>query len=968
MSGSENVQENSVRKTLERKTLSGMGQPAQLTFGPDGNLYVASRADDAVHRYNGTTGAYIDTFVTSGSGGINGNVGLAFGPDGNLYVSARSSNNVLRYNGTSGAFIDVFVTTGSGGLSGPGFITFVASQQVRVNGVPTNIALSNSAVNENVNTTGGFSVGSLTSTDPDNYESFTYSVVGGTDSANFSIGGGSSDQLFIDDGVLDFESQSSYEVIVRTTDSNGGKFDKTFTITINDLNDAPTATNLSDSDTYIEDIALNLTNIVISDVDSANVTATLTLSDVAAGSLSTATSGVVTSTYSAMTGVWTASGALADVNTLLAGATFTPTLNYNSNFTIATSVDDGMAAAITGTKTIIIGVAPSPADVTSPTLVNNTGSTIAEGGTDTLTNTELRYNDSEQPASSVIYTVTGGLANGQLELTTDAGVSITSFTQAQIDAGQVVYVHNGSNTTSDNFNFTVNDGQGNTLTGQSFALTITVENDTPTTTGIDDIAVSEDEAPTGIDLFAAFDDTEDTDAQLSYAVVDNTNPGLLDSAVIDATAGTMTLAYAPDASGVGNITVRATDSSGAFIETTFTVTVAATNDAPTLTTNTGLISDIAAMTTIDATYLETRDVDNSAEQLTYTVTSIPGNGVLTLNGTALGVGDTFTQDDIDNNRFAYQNDGNQSISDGFSFIVSDSAAGSISSTVFTITFNTINDTNIVSNSDNEVPIDALVILPETTELVGEFDQIFVDPILDELSEEALVGVAQTDSELIDNAEKPTNEESLNSVESAVEASPAIDQLLNDDTSNLGSGDSINFAQTSVARDDRSSAVPFSNGQRRTVYNSLNTRQSDGKINTKSQPLVTNNLTTLQTTPTDGIQQNTVTDQPTILSPKMARELDSFAQKFNLAAESGVRIETLTVGTVAGLSSVLSVGYVVWAIRGGSLVASMLSALPVWRFADPLPVLEYSSKASNQKRQDENHDDDEDEQKLGAIFD
>ncbi len=68
---------------------------------------------------------------------------------------------------------------------------------------------------------------------------------------------------------------------------------------------------------------------------------TLTLSDVAAGTLSTATSNLVTSTF--VGGVWTASGAIADVNSLLAGVTFTPTLNYNSNFSIATSVDDGVA-------------------------------------------------------------------------------------------------------------------------------------------------------------------------------------------------------------------------------------------------------------------------------------------------------------------------------------------------------------------------------------------------------------------------------------------------------------------------------------------------------------------------------------------------------------------------------------------------------------------------------------------------
>ena len=123
---------------------------------------------------------------------------------------------------------------------------------------------------------------------------------------------------------------------------------KSFTGTA--VNDAPTATNLSAAEAYTEDTSKNLTDIVVSDVDSATVTATLTLSNTAAGSLSTATSGAVTSTYVVGTGVWSASGAIADVNALLAGVTFNPTLNFNSNFTLATSVSDGVAAAITGSK------------------------------------------------------------------------------------------------------------------------------------------------------------------------------------------------------------------------------------------------------------------------------------------------------------------------------------------------------------------------------------------------------------------------------------------------------------------------------------------------------------------------------------------------------------------------------------------------------------------------------------------
>src|SRR2546423_2188664 len=123
-------------------------------------------------------------------------------------------------------------------------------------------------------------------------------------------------------------------------------FNDTSTTDISTLSLPDALPILSAAETYTEDTVLNLIDIVASDVDSANVTATLTLSNVAAGSLTTATSGAVTSTYSVGTGVWTASGAIADVNALLTGVTFNPAANFNGNFSVAISIDDGVAPAI----------------------------------------------------------------------------------------------------------------------------------------------------------------------------------------------------------------------------------------------------------------------------------------------------------------------------------------------------------------------------------------------------------------------------------------------------------------------------------------------------------------------------------------------------------------------------------------------------------------------------------------------
>lgn len=57
-------------------------------------------------------------------------------------------------------------------------------------------------------------------------------------------------------------------------------------------------------------------------------------------------------------------------------------------------------------------------------------------------------------------------------------------------------------------------------------------------------------------------------------------------------------------------------------------------------------------------------------------------------------------------------------------------------------------------------------------------------------------------------------------------------------------------------------------------------------------------------------------------------------------------------SVAGVSLGLSVVYVLWLIRGGVLVGSYLSALPAWRFLDPLPVLSRVSDAEEEDDEDE----------------
>jgi hypothetical protein len=56
---------------------------------------------------------------------------------------------------------------------------------------------------------------------------------------------------------------------------------------------------------------------------------------------------------------------------------------------------------------------------------------------------------------------------------------------------------------------------------------------------------------------------------------------------------------------------------------------------------------------------------------------------------------------------------------------------------------------------------------------------------------------------------------------------------------------------------------------------------------------------------------------------------------------------LSAEAVAGMGISVTAGFVSWALRAGSMAASFLTAMPVWRHLDPMPIL----GEDNNKRRD-----------------
>lgn len=132
-------------------------------------------------------------------------------------------------------------TTDAGGLTyEQAFMITV----INVNEPPAAIQLSNSTVPESQSA--GTTVGAFSTTDPDNGNTFTYTLVSGlgsADNGSFAVGGNTLQTA----ASFDYEVKNSYSVRVQTTDAGGLTYEQAFAITVTNVNEAPAAIQVSNT-------------------------------------------------------------------------------------------------------------------------------------------------------------------------------------------------------------------------------------------------------------------------------------------------------------------------------------------------------------------------------------------------------------------------------------------------------------------------------------------------------------------------------------------------------------------------------------------------------------------------------------------------------------------------------------------------------------------------------------------------
>ncbi|MEL6398058.1 MAG: cadherin-like domain-containing protein [Cyanobacteria bacterium J06626_4] len=349
--------------------------------------------------------------------------------------------------------------------------------------------------------------------------------------------------------------------------------------------------------------------------------------------------------------------------------------------------------------------------VNDPPTLENSQLTVTEGAPVILMTDNLSATDPDTPAEDLIFTITELVGGEFISLAPDAVNPVTSFTQGEVEAGQIQFVDDGDETPP-SFSVSVSDGE---LTTEAVPVTITGfinVNDPPVAVDDagDDFSTPADTILTTASVIAN-DTDEDGDAltvtQIAGQAVTAGAVTLESGALVTALADG-TLSYDPNGQFGGlaqgatvedSFTYVVSDGNGGTATANVTVEIVGVNDPPDAVDDggegsEGFVTDDNQDLTTPVLTLNDTDPDND----TLTVTAINGNAIAPNGSVTLDTNAIVTLND-DNSVTYTPAPADQSLAVGetrdeeFTYTISDGKGGEDTATV-----------TILVNGANEAPV------------------------------------------------------------------------------------------------------------------------------------------------------------------------------------------------------------------------------------------------------------------------
>jgi len=602
-----------------------------------------------------------------------------------------------------------------------GEISHVSGQWNDVNGAKGNYFLAEFDVEDVLNGAPG----------PANVErdlkySITLQSVGGTFAIDAVTG-----QIIVANGTnLDFENIPSHIVIVEVEDNAGNRVQREFTIEVNELDEVSVHSTPGvqsvpeDGSTTLSGVNGNAIQIADPD-DAENLTMTL---QSFSGSVSLSQTIGLTVLSADDTHV-IVSGSVAELNLALDGLVYSPVANFDGigAITIETvrSSDYGYFSALKTNSQVVFSVIPAP---DSPVAVADFLE-VAEAGS----------------VTSVVGGAVSLLAN---DTDVDAGAVLTidSFTPTAnglvvIDgSGTFTYTHDGSETTTDSFQYTVKDETGLTSTA-TVSISITPVNDAPTVVN-DTIYVDEGGTvgpwgSTSPNTLLANDSDPESQPLAVTAFVGSAYATAL---IVDA-SGDYTYTHDGSENFSDSFTYYVSDGGPDVTIGTVTVIIAPINDIPianpdALDVIEGGTSSLLVNATTSVLLNDTDE--ESGTNLAATVASQPTNGVVTL---------------LADGAFSYTHDGSQTLSDSFTYTVTDPDGALSLPTAVSINVIPVNNVPVATNDTETVVESGLIsigVLLNDTD--AENDSLTVQLVQEPINGLAIINADNTISYVHDGSE------------------------------------------------------------------------------------------------------------------------------------------------------------------------------------------------------------------------